>query len=409
VVTCGFVTAHGVDYNRYLHVSDLLPNIRGSNVRLPGGPARFLKARYLIAAFVLAAIAVAFMTGFAWASKRVTVIVDGTVTELQTHSTDVASLLAEAGVRVSANDLVSPGRGTLIDDGEVVVVRHAIPVTLHFGDERIRLNVVGRTVADALVAAGLDPTSGMQTDPAVDSPLEHDMEIKATDVFIRVAEEEVEIPFDVLVVGDAQVPAGARKVMTPGVVGKSLKVYQVLVVGGAEGPRFLKVEKQLAAPVTEVVALGTQKVFRQVLASRGKTRPATQDVTGRIVKVTSTAYTPWDPSCIGHTDFAKGFAWVAAKRRSLAIPDGWGIIAVDKNVIPLKSKVFVEGYGYAIACDTGGAIHGNKIDVCFWGADSNASTSPDDMYTQVQQAKNAAYRWGAAHRKGSISVTVLGK
>ena len=39
------------------------------------------------------------------------------------------------------------------------------------------------------------------------------------------------------------------------------------------------------------------------------------------------------------------------------------MIAVDPNVIPLGSKVYVEGYGEAIAADTGGAIKGNKIDV----------------------------------------------
>ena len=41
------------------------------------------------------------------------------------------------------------------------------------------------------------------------------------------------------------------------------------------------------------------------------------------------------------------------------------VIAVDRNVIPLGTKVYVEGYGYAVAGDTGGAIKGNKIDVHF--------------------------------------------
>jgi 3D (Asp-Asp-Asp) domain-containing protein len=41
------------------------------------------------------------------------------------------------------------------------------------------------------------------------------------------------------------------------------------------------------------------------------------------------------------------------------------VISVDPKVIPLGTKVYVEGYGYAIAADTGGAMRGNKIDVFF--------------------------------------------
>lgn len=44
-------------------------------------------------------------------------------------------------------------------------------------------------------------------------------------------------------------------------------------------------------------------------------------------------------------------------------PNGLSTIAVDPNVIPLGTKVYVSGYGVAIAADTGGAIKGNIIDV----------------------------------------------
>lgn len=54
-------------------------------------------------------------------------------------------------------------------------------------------------------------------------------------------------------------------------------------------------------------------------------------------------------------------------------PDGYSTIAVDPRVIPIGSTVYVEGYGYAIAEDTGGAIKGNIIDV-FFHSESEASS-----------------------------------
>lgn len=49
--------------------------------------------------------------------------------------------------------------------------------------------------------------------------------------------------------------------------------------------------------------------------------------------------------------------------RSTSTYEGMIIVAVDPNVIPLWSIIDIEGYGRAIALDTGGAIKGNKIDI----------------------------------------------
>lgn len=74
---------------------------------------------------------------------------------------------------------------------------------------------------------------------------------------------------------------------------------------------------------------------------------------GRTFYVSSTAYTAYCAGCSGRT--ATGINLRANPNKK--------VIAVDPRVIKLGSKVYVEGYGLAVAGDTGGAIKGNKIDV----------------------------------------------
>ena len=61
-------------------------------------------------------------------------------------------------------------------------------------------------------------------------------------------------------------------------------------------------------------------------------------------------------------------AWTATSnptgRTASGTPAGYGVVAVDPRVIRLGSHVFVPGYGLAVASDTGGAIVGNRIDLC---------------------------------------------
>ncbi|MGE7603493.1 peptidoglycan-binding protein [Peribacillus sp. NPDC097675] len=87
--------------------------------------------------------------------------------------------------------------------------------------------------------------------------------------------------------------------------------------------------------------------------SKLETKANSVSNTSKTLTVSSTAYTASCEGCSGITRMG-----VNIKKYEDA-----KVIAVDPNVIPLGSTVEVEGYGKALAVDTGGAIKGNRIDV----------------------------------------------
>ncbi len=105
-------------------------------------------------------------------------------------------------------------------------------------------------------------------------------------------------------------------------------------------------EKTASEPVK------TEKNVQEVKSTETQETPEAEKA-GEEMTVTATAYTASCEGCSGTT---------ATGINLNANPDK-KVIAVDPSVIPLGSTVEVEGYGTAVAGDTGGAIKGKKIDV----------------------------------------------
>lgn len=87
--------------------------------------------------------------------------------------------------------------------------------------------------------------------------------------------------------------------------------------------------------------------------AKGKKSATDPSNVKKTIKMTATAYTA---NC-------KGCSGITKTGLNLRKNPGLKVIAVDPKIIPLGSKVWVEGYGIAIAGDIGGAIKGNKIDL----------------------------------------------
>ena len=100
----------------------------------------------------------------------------------------------------------------------------------------------------------------------------------------------------------------------------------------------------------------TAKTKRSTVArSTSKVAPSSKPASAgsQTYTMRATAYTAYCEGCSG----------ITANGTDLRSNPDQKVIAVDPRVIPLGTKVWVEGYGEAIAADTGGAIKGNKIDV----------------------------------------------
>jgi len=321
----------------------------------PTRSARSQRTQHIVAAFVPALILLLCVTGFVWAQKQVSVVVDGQTLHIDSQSTDVAGLLSETGVTVGAGDLVFPSKDTKITAGMSVVVRHAVPVIVVLGGTDNSLNVVGKTVADALVAAGVDPEATAGVTPSLDTPLKPGMRIVAPDSFARISTETTDAPFRVTERVDGTLRKGMRRIIKHGSVGSIMRVYRSLVVSGVEGSATLTAEKVIVKPVTEVVEVGTGdgSTSRQLAVAHvpAKLMRASTIPRGQRINVIATAYSAEEPGA------SSGTATGPRCER--------GIVAVDPNVIPLGSHLYVPGYGYAIAGDTGGMINGRHIDLCF--------------------------------------------
>lgn len=145
----------------------------------------------------------------------------------------------------------------------------------------------------------------------------------------------VHIPPKVIVQPSNTVASGRSAVLSPGSPTIKQQTWQIKKVDGNIVERKLIKEQIVQQGRDKVVALG-----------QGTYRGEAQEIL-----MVATAYSAEQPG-IG-------------TRTAMGTRVRYGVVAVDPKVIPLGTKLYIEGYGYAVAEDVGGAIKGNRIDVYF--------------------------------------------
>lgn len=222
------------------------------------------------------------------ATVLVKIEVDGAQRQVRTAQTTVGATLEEAGIKVSAKDLVSPSENTR-------------------------------------------PTEGMR--------------IEVLRIREAVESETQPIAFDTVKTFTKSLRPGQVSETKAGVRGEKLIHYRVRYENDRPVSRSLVSAVVVRKPVSRVVSIGSRGHY----TSRGAFR------TRKVLSMAATAYDPGPRSCGRY----------ATGRTSCGLRAGYGVVAVDPRVIPLGSKLYIEGYGYAVAGDRGRAIKGAKIDLGF--------------------------------------------
>jgi uncharacterized protein YabE (DUF348 family) len=287
------------------------------------------------------------------ASKPVTLTIDGKKRKVWTTAKNVAELLNSQHIKMEQHDKATPTLDTKIKKGMEIDVEKAFPVQLNVGGKQQQVWATSTTVADFLKHQGIKLDKLDRVEPSLHENIQENMVVNV--VKVKKVTDVVEEPVDFAVVTkqDATLPKGERRIIQPGEKGLVAKTYEVMLENGKEVSRKLIAAKTIKASQTRIVAVGTK-----VTASRSadvQSRPTSrgQNDVAKEFYVTATAYTAYCEGCSGTTRTGM----------NLRANPSLKVIAVDPNIIPLGSKVYVEGYGYAIAADTGSAIHGYKIDI----------------------------------------------
>lgn len=264
---------------------------------------------------------------------------------LATNAETVGDVLRELDIHFTSGDYMDKKKDQPVVEGMKIWLRLSVPIRIIADGQMHLLESQPITVRKALSLAGIE----LGANDTVSLPLlsyiyeeteiqVHRIEVKTETVDEYIEQPETTVEYEYLV-------AGARAVVSEGSPGVNRNTYRVTYQDGQEVGRVLLGDEKVRDPKERVIGVGPTNSKGTATKAMAATDDGASFYFVNSYSMEATAYT-WT----GNTT-ATG-TWPKV-----------GTIAVDPDIIPLGTKVYVAGYGFAVAEDTGGAINDFIIDL----------------------------------------------
>ncbi|SFD72799.1 Uncharacterized conserved protein YabE, contains G5 and tandem DUF348 domains [Lentibacillus persicus] len=298
-------------------------------------------------------------------AQKVTVVVDDEETDYYTTRDNLQEFLNEKDISVSKHDETSHEKDATISDGMEFTVDKAFQVTINNGGEKEKAWTTGGTVGELLEENNITIDDDDKLKPAKKKAVSKDNPITVTRVEKETDVVKEKVDFQVEEREDSSLEKGKKKVISEGREGVVVKEYKITKENGEQVSRDLIDEEVEQESKNRVVAIGTKEKKQEASlrtvsseksnSQRNDNSKESSNSGGNVMHMNATAYTVDCVGCNGSGVTATG----------INLRENSKVVSVDPNVIPLGSRVWVEGYGEAVAGDTGGDIKGNRIDLHF--------------------------------------------